>query len=367
MNAQQIRRIGAGLLVLLWAGLTAAGWLLPSRELSESERRPLTQLPTLSAQTLLDGSFMTKFESYALDQFPLRDSFRRMKALFHREVLRQKDNNKIYLAQGHAAQLMGPVNEQALSHNLQRLQLVYDLYLKDSDCRSFFAVVPDKGYYLAEVNGYPSMDYRDLFDRVEEGLFWAEPVELTDCLTAQNYYRTDTHWRQEALLPVAQRLCEAMGAEMLSDEFTQTRLERPFYGVYYGQAALPMEPDAMVLMEHPSLTQCTVYDHETGKKTTIYDMEKLDAKDLYEVFLSGPRSLLTIENPHANTDRELIVFRDSFGSSLIPLLAGSYAKITLVDIRYLSTEMLGRFLEFDKQDVLFLYSTIVLNTEGILR
>ncbi len=367
MNAQQIRRIGAGLLVLLWAVLTAAGWLLPSRELSESERRPLAQLPVFSAQTLLDGSFMTKFESYSLDQFPLRDSFRRMKALFHREVLRQKDNNRIYLAQGHAAQLMDPVNEQALSHNLQRLQLVYDLYLKDTDCRSFFAVVPDKGYYLAEVNGYPSMDYEDLLDRVEEGLFWAEQVDLTDCLTAEDYYRTDTHWRQESLLPVAQRLSDAMGAEMLSGEFTQTRLERPFYGVYYGQAALPMEPDAMVLMEHPNLALCTVYDHEAGKETTLYDMEKLGAKDLYEVFLSGPRSLLTIENPHANTDRELIVFRDSFGSSLVPLLAGSYARITLVDIRYLSTEMLGRFLNFENQDILFLYSTIVLNTEGILR
>jgi len=367
MNAQRIRRLGAGLLVLIWAGLTAAGWLLPPRELSESERRPLAQLPQFSAQTLLDGSFMTKFESFSLDQFPLRDSFRRMKALFHRNVLRQKDNNKIYLAQGHAAQLMDPVNEQALSQNLQRLQLVYDRYLKDTDCRSFFAVVPDKGYYLAEQNGYPTMDYEALLGRVEEGLYWAEQVQLTDCLTAEDYYRTDTHWRQEALLPVAQRLLEAMGTELPPEGFTEHRLQRPFYGVYYGQAALPMEPDAMVLMEHPILEQCTVYDHEAMKETGIYNMEKLEARDLYEVFLSGARSLLTIENPQAETDRELIVFRDSFGSSLVPLLAGSYAKITLVDIRYLSTEVLGQFVEFEDQDVLFLYSTIVLNTEGILR
>ena len=34
------------------------------------------------------------------------------------------------------------------------------------------------------------------------------------------------------------------------------------------------------------------------------------------------------------TDRELVIFRDSFASSLAPLLMEQYAKITLVDIRY---------------------------------
>ena len=79
------------------------------------------------------------------------------------------------------------------------------------------------------------------------------------------------------------------------------------------------------------------------------------------MFLSGSKSLLTIENPNASTDKELIVFRDSFGSSIAPLFAEGYAKITLVDIRYISPNMLGRFIEFTNQDVLFLYSTSVLN------
>ena len=79
------------------------------------------------------------------------------------------------------------------------------------------------------------------------------------------------------------------------------------------------------------------------------------------MFLSGSKSLLTIENPNATTDKELIIFRDSFGSSIAPLLAEGYAKITLVDIRYMSPNMLGNFMEFTDQDVLFLYSTGVLN------
>lgn len=85
-------------------------------------------------------------------------------------------------------------------------------------------------------------------------------------------------------------------------------------------------------------------------------MEKGAGNDPYELFLSGSISLLSIENPNAETDRELIVFRDSFGSSLAPLLAEGYAKITLADIRYLPSSQMGKLLDFTDTDVLFLYS-----------
>ena len=123
----------------------------------------------------------------------------------------------------------------------------------------------------------------------------------------------------------------------------------------------------MYILESDLLKDCTVTDHETGKTLPVYDMEKLTSKDLYDVFLSGSKSLLTIDNPNAGTEKELIVFRDSFASSMVPLLLQDYAKVTLVAIRYLSSQMLGNFVEFTGQDVLFLYSTTVLNTEGILK
>ena len=146
-----------------------------------------------------------------------------------------------------------------------------------------------------------------------------------------------------------------------TEDFTVTELERPFYGVYYGQAALPMQPDTLCILENPLLKDCRVYNYVTEKYTQIYDMKKAEGKDLYEVYLSGAQSLLRIENPSASTDRELIVFRDSFGSSLTPLLVDDYKTVTLVDIRYINVELLGNYIDFHGQDVLFLYSTLVLN------
>ena len=46
-----------------------------------------------------------------------------------------------------------------------------------------------------------------------------------------------------------------------------------------------------------------------------------------------------MENPKAETNRELVIFRDSFGSSIAPLFAEGYKKITLLDIRYLNENM----------------------------
>ena len=361
------QKISILLLLLLWAALTLGCWLLPKQEVSLSERRPLDQMPEISLETVLNGKFTQEFESYTLDQFPFRDSFRQIKSLFQYYVMGHKDNNGIYLAQGHATKQEYPLNEWSLQNAMTKFQHLYEKYL--ANCNVYMAVVPDKGYYLAEESGHLAMDYKKLFAVTRQEMPWATYIDLTDCLSADDYYRTDTHWRQENLLPVAQKLTQAMGmpAPQAGDYTIQT-IDRPFYGVYYGQAALPMEPDAMVYLDNQILNQCSVYDFETGKNGHIYDLEKGEtARDPYDLFLSGAKSLLRIENPNANTDRELVIFRDSFGSSLAPLLISEYAAVTLVDIRYIRIDTLERFLAFDDHDVLLLYSTLVLNCSNSIQ
>lgn len=359
-------RIYAGLILALWAVVTAVAWFAPGKELSDAERRLLAQMPQISADTLLDGTFAADFESYTLDQFPLRDRFRQMKALFHYYVLGQKDNNGIYIENGYAAQQVYLLDQGSLDHALDRFRWIRETYLADSQV--YMAVVPDKNYYLADAAGQPSLDYAGLLSQVEQAMPWATHIDLTEELSIGDYYRTDTHWRQEKLLPVAQKIATALKTRVPQGaDFTQTALERPFYGVYYGQAALPMAPETITLLESDQLAQCSVYDYETGKTGPVYDRSKLDSKDLYDVYLSGARALLTIENPSGNPEKELLIFRDSFGSSLAPLLVGDYGKVTLIDLRYIRGDILEQFLTFQGQDALFLYSTLVLNSSSAIK
>ena len=375
MNNKTIRAIGAGVLVAVWLLLTAFSWFGPKQEISEAERRPLAQMPQVNGQTLTDGSFMKDFEKYTLDQFPLRDTFRQFKSLYHYYVMQQKDNNDIYIQDGYAAKLEYPMNLDSVKLAALRFNTVYERFLKEAGSKAYLAIVPDKSYYLAEENGYLSMDYKTFFENVQAQMSWASPIDLTDTLSITDYYYTDTHWRQEKLFGAAGKICQALGVDAPNpEEYTLEALKRPFYGVYYGQAALPMEPETIYLLKSKLLEQCTTSLGEWDMKANkvaynklydgVYDMEKAEGKDMYEVYLSGSESLLRIDNPNANTDRELIVFRDSFGSSITPLLVNSYKSVTLVDIRYISSSMLDKFVTFSGQDVLFLYSTSVLNSTG---
>lgn len=353
--------------VVLWAALVLGAWVLPAKEISLSERRPLAQMPAVTGETVLNGRFMADFEKASLDQFPLREGFRRMKSLFHTLCLGQKDNHGIYLTEGTAVKQEYPLNVTSLEHALGRFNRVYRDYLEPGGCRVYAAMVPDKGYFLAEESGHLALDYGQMEQLLREGMPWAEYVDITGSLTAGDYYRTDTHWRQERLLGTAALLCQAMGTEEPREgDFRAAALEEPFYGVYYGQAALPMEPDELYVLESDLLAACTVCDYETGAVTGVYNRDP-GSRDLYDVFLGGAKALLTIENPGASTDRELILFRDSFGSSLAPLLVQGYARVTLVDIRYVNPGLLGQLLEFDGQDVLFLYSTLVLNNSSAIK
>jgi len=362
---RSVRTLGMLAVIALWLVLSVVAWLGADKAESHSERRPLTQFPEASADSLLDGSFMEKFEDYALDQFPLRDDFRTLKSLFSYEVLGQLDNNGIYIADGYAAKLES-LNTVSVNYALKKFGYIYEKYLLNTNCQIYMTLIPDKGYYLAESNGYPTMDYSRLFAQVQEGMPWAKTVDVTGSLDVSDYYRTDSHWRQEKLIPTANVLCDAMGVSA-PGEMTATLLSQQFRGVYHGQAALPMGAENIYVLQSDWLSACRVYNYETGKYGSVYDLEKLSGRDPYDVYLSGPQALLRIENPNANTDRELVIFRDSFGSSLAPLLARDYKTVTLVDLRYVSSQFLGQFLTFQNQDVLFAYSTTILNNSSTLK
>ena len=357
------RTISLILVLALWASLAAFAWCKPAAESSDSERRPLEQFPEISGEALLSGQFMKDFADYAVDQFPLRDGFRTLNAYLTYYLLGKNDNNGIYLSNGYAAKMEYPLDELSVANAVARFTELYENYLTDCDIR--FALVPDKGYYLAGEAGALSMDYDALYQRMAEELPWADFIDLRDRLSIDDYYRTDTHWRQEQILPAARAIAERLGVTV--PEFRQEQLDRPFYGVYYGQAALPMEPDTMYYLTNEVLEGCTVKCHDNGTTAQVLDKTKLGSRDMYDVFLSGGAAVLEITNPAGTEGKELIVFRDSFGSSMVPLLINDYERVWVLDTRYVAPNLLGHFVEFSDQDVLFLYSTLILNSSSALR
>lgn len=363
------------------------------RESSLSERRYLAGFPKLNAKSLKSGKFMREFELYSMDQFVMREGFRSIKAVFAYSVLGQKDKEGIYYKWGHFSELDKRLDKDSLSYAAERFSYVYDKYLDGTDCRVYFSIIPDKNYFMAE--GYVHYDYEEMFSIMREKTDKMQYISISELLELSDYYRTDPHWRQERIADVAEKLCGEMGAELPGKEagiqnngenlqnemkeggvclenYKVELLEVPFYGAYCGRSALPSRGEELFYLRDEMIDSMNVTLHENNNakdygREKVYDMEMAKGRDPYEMFLSGSQSLVTIENPMAETKKELVLFRDSFGSSIAPLLARGYEKTILVDIRYIPAAGLDKWIDFKDKDVLFLYTTALLNHSETLK
>ena len=273
----------------------------------------------------------------------------------------------VYVYQGYAVTTEAGYDQKSLDYAALKFQQLYDSYLTGNDGHIYLSVVPDKGSFTAPPEGYTPASAQETADTLLAQLDFVQYVDIAPGLTLEDYYRTDPHWRQECLVATAQTLAQAMDVPLAGD-FQENAIDVPFYGAYAEKAGEPLVADTLRYLTGEVLDACTVYDYETDAQETLYDLSAVETDTPYDLYLQGSRSLLRIDSPLAATDRTLVVFRDSFGSSLIPLLAESYRTIYAVDIRYLSSQMVGRFLSFDgSEDVLFLYSTLVLQNSRTMK
>ena len=192
-------------------------------------------------------------------------------------------------------------------------------------------------------------------------------IDIFKELSKEDYYKTDIHWKQENLKKVVNKIENEMKLKDTSKIKYEEKEIGEFYGSLYGQLGYEIEADKIKYLTNDTIEKCTTYNYEIKENGKVYDLQKYkNSKDKYDIYLSGPTSLISIENPSANNDKELLLFRDSFGSSIAPLLIENYRKITLIDLRYINSELLTEYIEFNNQDVLFLYSGVVLN-QNILK
>lgn len=355
--------ITVGFVVILFSVLLA-NIVKQDENISISERRKLAQFPQITMKKILDASISDEFEKYAMDQFVGRDTLRKIKNIFHTQIIKQKDNNGLFLLGDYLYKIEYPLNKTSVEKSAKTIQNIYQTYMQGQN-NVYYAIIPDKNYFLPEE--YLKMDYATMKQIMQKELSNLTYIDLFSTLTIQDYYQTDTHWRQENILPVVNQIEEKMNLPTTNKDNYIMQEVGDFYGVYYGQLGMAVEPDTLKYLTNATIEQCTTQNEETQKQAQVYDIEKYQTSlDKYDIFLSGATPLITIENPNAENSQELLLFRDSFGSSIAPLLINHYQKITLIDIRYMSSQLLDKYIDFTGQDVLFLYSTLVLN-QNILK
>lgn len=327
-------------------------------EVSVSERRKLTLMPKFSLKSVFNGTYFNEFDKYTTDQFIYRDNFRTLKAKMDLSI--KNNYHNLYIKDDYFIEMEYPLNMDSVDNLISKINYIRDTYLSESNV--YYSIIPDKNYFIDDNN--LRIDYQYLEDYMYNKLNFRY-IDIFNTLELDDYYKTDSHFIINRIDKVTSRLLSGMNN--YNDINYSVEKVSSFDGVYKSRVPISSKSDELNIIKNDSINNSLVYDYSKNSYINFYDMNKLKSNDKYEMYLGGSTPLVSIYNDLCNNDRELIIFRDSFGSSLVPLLVSSYKTITLVDTRYMSPKMLGNYIDFNNKDVLFIYNTSIINNSYSLK
>ncbi len=348
-------KITSIIFVAILLAFSCASLIIKDKDISSYERRKLTTSKTLKED------FIANLDDYLTDQFPLRDLFISTNSTFDRYILGNNDSNDVYIKNGFIIDKNYPLDEKNVNGFITKLNYIKENYLNSNNV--FYTIIPDKAYFLNDKDSL-KLDYNKLLQELQEEIN-IPYVDIINNLKLEDYYKTDIHLKQESYFKIIKELSPYLDFEYQDLAYKENKYKN-FYGASYSKVPSFIKPDELIYLSNSIIDSSVVKHLEYGNKF-VYDEEKLNSVDSYNIFLSGPSSLIEIENINAKTDKELIIFRDSFASSMAPLLIPYYKKITLIDLRYIKMDYVTDYLEFKNQDVLFAYSTLIVNDSNILK
>lgn len=326
-------------LFILYILVFAVGSVLAKdRGFSEMENRNLTQFPKVTAKSVLDGSFTEQFEEYMSDQIIGKDFLVRLKVTENR-ALNQSYINGVYFGAddmliqdyknpyNQLSKNIGYINEFVEAHP----EYNYTWLLTPNACYIYedklppFAACYDQGEVMAYITGSA-----------------AEQIRIADCTQALMqerdsyiYYRTDHHWTMHGAYIGYAVLCDALGQKATPEEDYDIQVgSDAFLGTQYSNApSFSQKADEILLYRNPKGIYQVEYMDDGVTTDSLYNTDNLLIKDKYTTYLDGNHAYIRITS-NAENKEKILVIKDSYAHSLLPLLADNYSEIHVVDLRY---------------------------------
>lgn len=390
----------------------------PKPAVSDIENRALAEKPTLSFETLKDGSYTRELAIYYSDTFPFRESLIKGAAWF-RGLFGLAGEDDVTLHQG-VSTAEGADNafpEKPTDANLEKPVPVFDMEPREQVDNRFnedytvdrggvivvgntalelygFSEEPNLAYAAAvnrfharyqgrvktnvmvvptnvefkipdKYKGMSADQYeaiRFIYEQIDSRV---NKVQVYNALAAHSgeyiYFRTDHHW---TALGAYYAYCKFMETKSLKPatlgNFTEVRLDG-FLGSLYnaigGNPALGAEPDYVIAYQ-PGYA-CTVEGYETADPASIIGGLKLvrgpeEIPGKNKYLAFGGDLAYTKITTPNQTGRRIIIFKESFANAMIPFLTANYDEIHLVDFRYYNGDIDSLISENRINEALFL-------------
>ena len=366
--------------------------VLPKQERSENENRTLAKFPSLVNQAKLDkaenfadvigavrweditvrdkDSYMDKIETYFCDHLAGREEWVRARNTM--EMLAgKKEINEVYTLKNQMIQVFKDFDEEVVNSSLNAMNLFAETH-PNMQCSLMLAPTAQE-IFSAEIPSYAGYLSEKTF--IDECYKKMQGVTTIDCLSYLSghksdyvFYRTDHHWTSLGAYYAYCAASKALGYSSYGlDSFNIETASSSFRGTLYSKtldnSITPDTIDYYFLASGEPTVKMTVFD---GQEQTVYDSlyvrSFLDVKDKYSSFTGSNAPIVTIET-NVDNGKNLLLVKDSYAHSLVPFLSKHYSKITMVDMRYINTD-LNRFIDLDEyQQTLFMFNAISFSSD----
>lgn len=306
---------------------------------------------------------MVKYEEWMADQFVGRDMWRSIKVALNRFGGSKEENGVLIGKDQQLMETIASPDQDTLNENLSAIKKFVH---QNQDLPVYMMLVPDSATVLSDkLPTFATVsDQNRMFAQVKREL--ADSVTWLDAADALNkhkgekiYYQTDPHWTSLGAFYTFEAVAEEMD---LAVDSASTYVSYPVSTTFNGTLAaksgcrtgvkeeidiyVPRETDNDVVVN---------YVDEQRRTTSLYDSSKLKTRDQYGVFLGGNSSVIDIKTV-SESQRRILVIKDSFANCFIPFLAPHFREIVIVDPRYYSGTMDTVMDTYQISDVLILYS-----------
>lgn len=341
--------------------LVFAGAVQPDRTYSEEEKRVLAKAPQISLSEIREKEYMNDLESYISDQFAFRDTWIRLKVQCDL-LAGKREFNGVYLGKDHyLMQIPSKPDEKRVSENMEAINAFTE---RNEGIQVDMMIVPNAAYTMREYlpSGAPVRDQSKDAEKIQSQLTEkAGYIDVTDTLQEHVeeglYYKTDHHWTSRGASYGFEAAAAELGIDDPVTEYDTYTVTTSFSGTLASKSGYHKAEDSIEIYAPKNVeTKYLVTDSDNREeRPTVYDKSALDGKDQYQVFFGGNHATVDIRTTN-RTERNLLVFKDSYANCFVPFLIPYYDEIVMVDPRYyydnIQTLVTGKGIT----DVLFLYN-----------
>lgn len=338
-------------------------FIAKDRDFSESENRVLASFPKLTLSSIADGTFMKNFETYMSDQFVLRDRMISLKSYFDR-LSGMRESNGVYIADD------GFLIEKPSKYTAKKAKAmtksINSFMKKYPEITKMVAISPNASYIYSEK--LPSgielhsqySELNGILNRLEGENY--SFLNVTKALKnakekSDVFYRTDHHWTTRGAYAVFKAIADKWNLDRSQVKYKFLTVSSDFEGTLASKTGIHDNKDKIeiCLPKNSEGSYIVSYESQDKRTTSLFEPSKLQQKNKYEVFLGGNYDKVVIDTV-SKSRATLLIIKDSYANCLIPMLTPYFAKVVVVDPRYMTESVHNVMDEYNFSHVLFLYN-----------